>query len=121
MLKLSYKIKRFGAYLALISYLIIISLNAFHHHNIDLGRTASVSNSTDKSNLSHSYKTDASTFCPIQTAYNTLQNTVISTANPYLNYELKTDLIHLQIVSVKPLKAQTLHYSLRAPPTSFFS
>jgi hypothetical protein len=119
--KLSYKIKRFGIYLTLISYLIIVTLNAFHHHNIDLGKADSISNAIDLANLSHSYNSNAEAFCPIQTAYNSLQNTIISNENSYQNYKLNTDIIHFQKVFVKPLKSNIHHYSLRAPPTLFFS
>ena len=116
MLKLSYKIKKTGAYLALISYLIIVTLNAFHHHNIDLSRFDSVSNPSDQGKLLHSYLNANSVFCPVQSAYSSLQNTVISSANTCQNYQGNIDVIHLQMDFEKPLKPNSLHYSLRAPP-----
>ena len=116
MLKLSYKIKKTGAYLALISYLIIVTLNAFHHHNIDLSRSDSVSNPSDQGKVLHSYLNADSVFCPVQSAYSSLQNSVISSTNSFQNYQGNIDVIHIQIDFKKPLKSISLDYSLRAPP-----
>jgi len=116
MIKSNHKIKSLAAYLVLISYLIITVTNAIHFHTIELGNSSSILNPSEKNQNFHSYLNGTLDFCPIQTAYNSLQNTIISFSIPYQIYEKKIDVIDILIVSAKPLKSTTLHYSLRAPP-----
>ena len=116
MIKLNHKIKSSAAYLVLASYLIITVTNAIHFHKIELGNSSSILYPAEKTQNFHSYLNGAIDFCPIQTAYNALQNTIISFSNPYQIYEKKIDVIDIFIVSPKPLKSTILHYSLRAPP-----
>jgi hypothetical protein len=115
-IKLNHKIKNLAAYFVLISYLIVILTNAIHFHKIELGNSSSIINPVENTRNFHSYLNGAIDFCPIQTAYNALQNTIISFSHPFQDYEKKIDVINILIVSAKPLKANILHYSLRAPP-----
>jgi len=115
-IKLNHKIKSLAAYLVLASYLIITVTNAIHFHKIELGNSSSILNPVKKTQNFHSYLNGAIDFCPIQTAYNALQNTIISFSNYYQNYEKKIDVIDIYVVSAKPLKANIPHYALRAPP-----
>ena len=116
MIKLNHKIKSSAAYLVLVCYLIITITNAIHFHKIELGNSSSIINPFEKNQNYHTYLNSSVDFCPIQTAYNALQNTIISFSNPYQNYEKKIDVISIYGVAAKPLKANILHYSLRAPP-----
>jgi hypothetical protein len=116
MLKLGNKIIKSAAYLVLISILIITITNAIHFHKIELGNSSSILIPVDRTKNFHYYLNGDIDFCPIQTAYNTLQNTIIPFSNPYQIYEKKIDVIDIFIVSPKPLKSTTLNYSLRAPP-----
>lgn len=117
MLKFNKKIKRTLALLALASYVFIILINAVHFHKINIGNTFSIIN-LDNSNQSSAHSINGSTdFCTIQTAYNSLQNTLVSFANPYQNIEQNKNLITVQIVTARPLKTNTHQHPLRAPPT----
>jgi hypothetical protein len=116
MTKFSNKIKSSAAYLVLVCYLIITITHAIHFHKIELGNPSSILNPFEKNQNNHTYFNSPVNFCPIQTAYNSLQNTIISFSDPYQNYEKKIDVIDILKVADKPLKANILHYSLRAPP-----
>ena len=116
MIKLINKIKSTVAYLVLICYLIITITNALHFHKIDLEKSSSIINPAEKKQNYHFFLNGSLDFCPIQTAYNALQNTIISFSNPYQNYEKKIDVIDIPFVHYGQLKASILNYSLRAPP-----
>ncbi len=116
MIKLNHKIKSSAAYLVLACYLIVTITNAIHFHKIALGNLSSIVNPSEKNQNFHTYLNGSVDFCPIQTAYNALQNTIISFSNPYQIYEKKIDVIDILKFSSKPLKSCILHYSLRAPP-----
>jgi hypothetical protein len=115
-IKTNSKISKISAYIVLLCYLTITITYVFHHHNVDLEKSSSILTPTDKNQTTHSYLNDSLDFCPVQTAYNSLQNTIISFSNPYQHYEKKIDILDIFIVSNKPLKSYILHYSLRAPP-----
>jgi hypothetical protein len=115
-LKFNQKLKSAAAYLVLISYIIIISINILHYHRFDLEKSQSILNQSDANQSIHFFIDGVVDFCPVQTAYNALQNTIISFCHPFQNYEKRIDVIDILIVSAKPLKAIILHYSLRAPP-----
>ncbi len=116
MLNFNQKIKSVAVYIVLVSYLVIITINALHYHKFDLEKSQSILNPSDKNQNVHFYLNGAADFCPVQTAYNALQNSVISFSNPYQHYEKKIVIAEILIVSPKPLKSYILHYSLRAPP-----
>ena len=116
MIKFNTKIKTTSAYLVLICYLIITITNALHFHKIDLQKSSSIINPSEKKQNFHFYLNGSIDFCPVQIAYNALQNTITSFSNPYQNYEKKIDVIDTPFVSYRPLKASILNYSLRAPP-----
>lgn len=118
MLKFNNKIKRAAALIALTSYVFIIFINAVHFHKIDIGNSYSIINQTDKDQSLYHTINSSTDFCAVQTAYNSLQNTILSISNPLLYfYLLKTD-VSIKIVSDKPPKTTILHYSLRAPPAT---
>ena len=115
---MSNKISKISTYIVLLCYLTITITYIFHHHNVDLGKSSSILNQSDK-NLSIHFSLNGSVdFCPVQTAYNSLQNSLVSYSNPFQNYEKHFDFIINQTEINKPLKAGISHYSLRAPPTN---
>jgi hypothetical protein len=110
------KISKLSAYIVLLCYLTITITYIFHHHNIDLGKSSSILNPSDKNQNIHFYLNGSVDFCPVQTAYNSLQNSLAPFFNPFQNYEKHFDFIINQTENTKPLKAGISHYSLRAPP-----
>ena len=116
MIKLNSKLKSSTAYLVLVSYLIITITNAIHYHKIEFGKSYSILNPSEKNRNFHSFINGSIDFCPIQTAYHSLQNTVISSSDPFQNQGEKIDVVKFFKLSSKPLKTYTLHHLLRAPP-----
>ena len=116
MIKFNTKIRITSAYLVLICYLIITITNALHFHKIDLEKSSSIINPSEKRQNFHFLLSGSIDFCPIQTAYNALQNTIILFSNPYQNFQKKIDIIEILYVSSISSKASILNYSLRAPP-----
>lgn len=116
MIKFQSQIKSAAAYLVLICYLIITITNAIHFHKIDLGKSSSIINPSDNKQNFHLNFNRSVDFCPIQSAYSALQNTIISFSNPYQNYLKKIDIIDIPLIPCGTSKASILNYSLRAPP-----
>lgn len=116
MIILSNKIKVSASYLVLTCYLIITITNAIHHHKSELGKSYSFLSLADNNQNYHNFLNGSVDFCPVQTAYNSLQNSIISFSNSFQNPEKMIDVISLNPVSTKPLKSYILHLSLRAPP-----
>jgi len=116
MLKFNPKIQRLFSYLVLVAYLSITLANIFHHHNVDIGKYYPSLSSATAKQISHIFLNGSEVFCPIQFAYNSLQNSIFSDSNPFQNYKKNPDVIDLLRVSPKPTKEIILHYSLRAPP-----
>jgi hypothetical protein len=115
-IKLNHKIKSSAAYLVLFCYLVITITNAIHFHKIELGNSSSILNPTEKTQNFHSSNNSSVDFCPIQTAYHSLQNTIVSFSDPFQNQNEKIEIVIFFEISSKPLKTNILHYSLRAPP-----
>jgi hypothetical protein len=115
-IKFNCQIKRASAYFVLICYLIITITNTLHFHKIDLAKSSSIINPLDNKQIFHLYFNGSVNFCPIQSAYSALQNTIISFSNPYQNYLKKIDIIDIPLISCGKSKASILNYSLRAPP-----
>lgn len=116
MIKLNHKIKSSAAYLVLVCHLIVTITNAIHYHKIEFGKSYSILNPSEKNRNFHSYINGSVDFCPIQTAYHSLQNTILSFSDPSQNQDKKIDFIKFFKLAYKPLKSYILHYSLRAPP-----
>lgn len=116
MLKLNKKIKSVSSYITLISYLIIIIINAAHYHNIDLNNLTTLADANNTGKVSHIFLNDDFDFCPVQFAYNVLQNTIFSSIDPLRDYEKRIEDFTIQEPSSKLIKTNLIQYSLRAPP-----
>lgn len=112
MRNLRQNIKNLCVTLALGSYLFIITINVFHFHQLELGSYPSTYS------MQHENKNSDFTFysCPVQLAFNLLNNSIISNSNLSLSELNKYEVIIFKHSSLKIKKEILLHSSLRAPP-----
>jgi len=117
--KLNNKIAKLSTYIVLLGYLTITTANVFHHHNIELGKLFSSLNSTKVDQNSHINLLGSKALCPIQFAFNSLNNSLVSFDTSYQDYKIKPGIIDFGLVSSKPTKETIFSFCLRAPPFFF--
>ncbi len=121
MIKFNQKILKFSAYLVLVGYLSATIAYAVHYHNVDIGNKNSLLSTDKHNNTNHVFINGSEIFCPVHFAYNSLNNSTISSDNPFLTFKKVPEFFGSLLVSSKPIKECINHYQLRAPPISFFS
>lgn len=106
------KINQITAYLILVGYLSLNIANVFHLHKLNLGNNTfaiSVTNETNsKENNFYS--------CPIQLAYNLLNNSIISSLFTDFSATVHQEKLFIPGELPKIKKEFISHSSLRAPP-----
>jgi hypothetical protein len=109
------KINQITAYLIIIGYLSLTIVNVFHFHRLNLG------NNTFTISVNYENKIDENNFysCPIQLAYNLLNNSIVSSSLVACSISNQSEKLFVPSDIPKIKKEFISHYSLRAPP--FFS
>lgn len=111
-IKYKTKINQITAYLILVGYLGLTVVNVFHFHKLNLG------NKTSAISVNNETRIDENNFysCPIQLAYNLLNNSIVS--SPFTVF---LAIVHHEKLCIpnelpKIKKEFISHSSLRAPP-----
>lgn len=121
MIKFNKKILKFSAYLVLVGYLSATIAYAVHYHNVAIGNNSTLLSSNQNNNTNHFLINGSEISCPVHIAYNSLNNSTVSSDSPFLTFEKIPEFFGSLLVLSKPTKECINHYQLRAPPISFFS
>lgn len=115
---LNFKIK-YAAHLSklvLAGYLLLITVNTFHYHSLNL-YDRFTQNIFDKDNGSqHNPIFNKDLQCPIHHAYNSIHNSFLVVQHFDSELKLKSDLFINSYRSQTPSENNLINYSLRAPP-----
>lgn len=117
MLNFYNKISRGIAFIVLLVYLTITTINAFHYHKIVHSNESSLK-STSEQNQNLHYYLGSEFFCVIQFAYSSISTSLVSFDNRIEKEIDKPSFVDLEVNSQNPLNITFYSSCLRAPPFS---